>query len=73
MRKIRLDVDRLKVESFPTSADGRTERGTVRGQGSGYGCPTDHSISADAMCICRPAYTVNTCPDSDCATTVDVC
>jgi len=31
MRKITLDLDRLAVESFPTTAEAGTPRGTVEG------------------------------------------
>lgn len=34
MEKIRLDLNALDVESFPTSDEGKAARGTVRGQES---------------------------------------
>lgn len=37
MRKIHLDIDRLKVESFRTTDDERAARGTVHGQDSQRG------------------------------------
>ena len=62
MRKIKLELEALEVESFPTASGGDAERGTVRGQASGLGCPTDPdctgggvdpSYSADGGCVCQ--------------------
>lgn len=52
MRKLKLDMDQLQVETFDTAADRADERGTVRGHawtllGCGYG-------SWDAPAICDP-------------------
>lgn len=69
MRKIQLNVEELAVESFPTTADARAERGTVRGRESDETYtypedptdppdPIDPSYSADINCHCVPAYTV---------------
>jgi len=74
MRKLKLDVDALKVEEFSTTDDGAEDRGTVRGHyddsypnwncpvtWNNYGC---HSISGQAACICLPN---NTDIDPECA------
>jgi hypothetical protein len=62
MRKISLDVDALKVESFDTEKRGTEERGTVRAHydrsypdwncpvtWNNYGC---ESVSGENACIC---------------------
>jgi hypothetical protein len=60
MRKVRLDMDALKVESFATAERGADKRGTVRGHSSpdftcwqtcDRICP---SISGPAPCDCAP-------------------
>lgn len=63
MRKIKLELNQLSVQSFPTTAGQEVVRGTVRGNGSGLGCATapdgcvsnfvDASISADGGCLCQ--------------------
>ena len=65
MRKLRLDLEHLSVESFDTVHRAR-EKGTVFGeqctcytQCTCPGCP-----SCDATC---PATCVNTCDDASCA------
>jgi hypothetical protein len=65
MRKLRLDLDHLTVESFDTAPRAR-EKGTVMAeqctcytQCTCPGCP-----SCDATC---PATCVNTCDDASCA------
>ena len=40
MKKIRLDVDALRVESFPTAKQDGAARGTVRGH-TGVDCGTE--------------------------------
>jgi hypothetical protein len=40
MRKIRLDPDRLAVQSFSTADESRSIEGTVRAQGATVGCQT---------------------------------
>ena len=40
MRKIKLDLDALQVESFETGAGQRTTRGTVHGAVDTQACPT---------------------------------
>lgn len=54
MRKLKLDIDALKVEEFATEDVEAGQRGTVRGQGSIYsncagGC---ESVSEDG-CLCE--------------------
>jgi hypothetical protein len=39
MRKISLDVNELRVESFETETDDSAKRGTVRGNASLFSCP----------------------------------
>jgi hypothetical protein len=39
MRKISLDVNALRVESFDTEADKSSKGGTVHGHASWYTCP----------------------------------
>jgi|GEM_PF-2342032 len=68
MKKIRLDLDRLAVETFATTKDEGADVGTVRGHGSGIGCasgncsgnpcsgPNDPSISADGGCVCEDMF-----------------
>jgi hypothetical protein len=51
MRKISLDVDALKVESFDTSATGVEERGTVRGY-----------FTRGYWATCRETYCGAECP-----------
>ncbi|HEX9935747.1 MAG TPA: hypothetical protein VGB15_01440 [Longimicrobium sp.] len=40
MQKLRLDLDRLTVDSFATLARTETPRGTVRGRDDTFYCPT---------------------------------
>lgn len=47
MKKIRLDPERLAVESFPTGREQEARRGTVLGQ-----APCTHWAS----CVCPTAY-----------------
>ncbi len=68
MKKIRLELDSLTVESFATTKDEGREPGTVRGHGSGIGCataycsgnpcsgPNDPSVSADGGCACEDMF-----------------
>ena len=67
MRKIRLDVEELEVESF--AAEGEPEqRGTVHAM-SDYPCETaygnytcDGYYSCDRWVECFPTFVENTCP-----------
>lgn len=62
MRKLRLDVEALKVEEFSTTGDGVGDRGTVRGHYDrsypNWGCPITwgnygcQSVSGEVACIC---------------------
>jgi hypothetical protein len=47
MRKLKLDVDRLAVESFAAAEERPTARGTLRGMMSGSECATGWG---DATC-----------------------
>ena len=49
MRKVRLNPDQLRVESFPTVRDEREARGTVRGHDSWL---DPASYSDDPRCVC---------------------
>jgi len=54
MRKLRLDIDALKVEEFSTVGDGAEERGTVRGHGSVYSnCAPECESRSDDGCWCE--------------------
>jgi hypothetical protein len=46
MNKLKLDLDALAVESFPTSEEEMARRGTVRGQSG-----TDVADSCDPTCV----------------------
>jgi hypothetical protein len=64
MRKISLDVDALKVESFDTEKRGAEERGTVRGYFTReWEESCQESCSAYFKCAC---ISLGTC-DIDCA------
>jgi len=65
MRKISLDVDTLKVESFDTAKRGPEARGTVRGHFTRqWEQSCQESCSGDAACLCMSQ--IGTC-DVDCA------
>jgi hypothetical protein len=54
MRKISLDVDALKVESFDTAERGVEKRGTVRGHNSVYSnCAAECESRSDDGCWCE--------------------
>lgn len=68
MKKIRLDLEQLAVESFSTEEGRGAEKGTVRGYDSAseayscwqdctWGC-TSHS-GLEVGCICQPAGNTN--------------
>jgi hypothetical protein len=67
MKKLRLELDALEVQSFSTLA-GEKERGTVKGQwGSDYpysGC-CPQSASVPVACICASMEHEGTC-DTTC-------
>ena len=54
MRKIQLDVDALKVESFPTSEGEAEKRGTVHGHNSFRGTCQETCQSTCAGPTCDP-------------------
>lgn len=68
MKKIRLDLEQLAVESFATARGRGAEKGTVRGhddRGEAYSCEKDCSWGCtshsglDAWCICQPQVNTN--------------
>ena len=60
MKKIRLDLDRLGVETFETGAADHPERGTVHGNWSQVGtCDGRFVATCQAGGTC--AYTCNKC------------
>jgi hypothetical protein len=81
MKKLRLEMDDLRVESFDASDPVPEERGTVRGQQT-YGtegpCDSDphgHCVpsyvapcwwTGDRMQDCYPASELNVCTDYQC-------
>lgn len=53
MTKLRLDVERLRVDSFATAPAEQEERGTVRG----------HQVTqVRTQCLCPPPATLTNCP-----------
>ena len=64
MKKIRLNLDALAVETFATTTDDGRDRGTVRGHdsdGSGIGCISlgCDSVSGLEQCICEQQIATN--------------
>jgi len=54
MRKLRLDPDALRVESFDAEAVNAKVRGTVRGHGSVYSnCAAECESRSDDGCWCE--------------------
>ena len=54
MRKLKLDVDALKVEEFATEGVEAGRRGTIRGQGSIYSnCAPECESRSDDGCFCE--------------------
>lgn len=62
MRKIRLEVEALEVESFATAGDGAEARGTVRGNSgdSVQLCPKSWDTGCDSL-----SYVECECVDSE--------
>lgn len=57
MKKLNLDTDELRVESFATAEDRAPERGTVHARGlSGLACGAGNSSGAP-VCYCDTTYT----------------
>lgn len=87
MRKMKLDVNDLRVESFDTRPDPQPGRGTVRGNGAYNGgmgswdgpcpsflCPDSHDCSGDAFCPTPNVGTKFTALECTCAGTCgDTC
>jgi hypothetical protein len=68
MKKIRLDLEQLAVESFATARARGAEKGTVRGHDSGseawsceqyctWGCYSHSGL--EVGCICQPHWGTN--------------
>jgi hypothetical protein len=60
MRKIKLDIDELDVESFEPS-EGNGERGTVRGLLTAYYEICYEGDTWQATCTCEPTCNADTC------------
>ena len=71
MKKISLDLDALRVESFETTTDARTARGTVRGAESAEPTEATHCGSCEASC--GPTFCLFTCGQSCEPTCGDSC
>ncbi len=66
MRKIRLDVEQLAVESFATQSRARAAIGTVRGNGIMLG---DGILMGDGFdAVANPVNTPNCSADTNCDT-----
>lgn len=65
MKKIRIDVDALAVESFATTPEPRREKGTVRGHASMDETCLDYSCEGS----CDWTFCVPYCTDEGCAPT----
>ena len=59
MRKIKLDVDALAVDTFAPVEGAGADAGTVEAMGSGVGCMSlgCDSISDDGQCNCENEFT----------------
>ena len=64
MRKLRLELDALTVESFPTTADERNARGTVRAREECDSCGCSLGPNDVYTCGCK----VSACPCDTCDT-----
>ncbi|HEU4456064.1 MAG TPA: hypothetical protein VFR81_23560 [Longimicrobium sp.] len=65
IRKMKLDMDELAVETFETAVAGE-EHGTVHGQATGLTCPFRETCNGVETCYdgCRTrTEAINTCPD----------
>lgn len=63
MKKLRLDLDSMQVESFEISAGGE-RGGTVRGNDSGADCTWDYTNTCPGTT--SPGYGCLTLPADDC-------
>jgi len=71
MKKLMLDMDALRVESFET-ADARAGRGTVAALDGG-GCTVSPYPSCVKTCGNQPACTEDLCRDGVMAITLNAC
>lgn len=68
MKKMKLEVESLVVESFDTGPDAAGERGTVRGHGGNTVQPAQ---SDRGTCFCQPTgFCIQTDDDFSCAVTL---
>lgn len=51
MKKLTLDLDALRVETFDTSPTSRGQRGTVKGHASDRNCPTYDYPTLEQSCM----------------------
>lgn len=65
MKKLRLTLDHLRVESFPTAPEDETERGTVHGREmlGLVATPAGSCYTAYGRPTCLPNYTCPECAD----------
>jgi hypothetical protein len=61
MKKIRLDLDGLTVETFATTKDDEARRGTVRGHLSAYYELCQPGDTWQASCTCEATCNAATC------------
>jgi hypothetical protein len=61
MRKMRLDPERLAVETFAPRPDGAGRVGTVRAHDSGDGCDTDPPTNDPNVFSCNFLSCAGTC------------
>jgi hypothetical protein len=64
MKKIKLDVDTLAIESFPTVEDVDGERGTVHGRATLRLCSGDYTCVNDPTCLGDPTC-ASACSETD--------
>ncbi len=64
MRKIRLDLDALQVDSFSVSADEGEERGTVRARASLRLCTGFETCAGEPTCV-GDATCASACSETD--------
>jgi hypothetical protein len=62
VRKLILDLDSLRVETFDTSPGARGHRGTVKGYATDWNCPTHDVPTLQHSCIIATCgYSCDTC------------
>ena len=67
MKKLKLDLDELKIESFETNTAKEKRHGTVHGNAT---------YTADGtLCYsyCHPSLCIDTCDGATCQTDIDIC